>query len=633
MSRLHAAALAALVMVAAGAPAFAYKWQEGREAFDKGDYPLAIFIWTDASVAQDKSNVNDPRYYSWLATAYRLSGDNRKAVETVQRGLRLNPNDGDMQWTLGSAQLALGQPGEALVAAKAAIAAQPQDPACYKLLADVEFALGRYDDAITAAKRVNEIKPMPAAFYTIAACYLQKDDLDSGLDSVRKGLELAPQDPSLLEALGHLSIRAALFDEAAAAFAKAFEAGKSPEAQRWLALSRYLQGRYDEAIAMAVAMVADAEKGRIGISLSTLPAPYFVASVEPGSPAARAGILVGDWLYKVDGEKVAKAGMGSISNAKGLSPVEQVAEMISGPPGTKVSLKLGRRGKFLPYTVDVVREFLRPGAAAQGYALQSLCHRAEGESERATALAEKAVALKTDDSWARTARGFALIDAGKLDDALAVIGTDANQVEVPFRQVAQALCFARKGEVEKAAKIYDENRDMFDPRNVPLSRERAALITALAPLRQGHLDRARALEAEGKYAESLGEYDGALRLASDEQDAVTVRAALFAAAGKLPTPPELPEEARRHVVRGEVLIKDGNLKGALPEFTRAIRLAPYIPKLYYNAALLNGQLKRHGEAIRLMKIYLEAAPGAPDARGARDEIIRWELQLERQGKR
>ncbi len=70
---------------------------------------------------------------------------------------------------------------------------------------------------------------------------------------------------------------------------------------------------------------------------------------------------------------------------------------------------------------------------------------------------------------------------------------------------------------------------------------------------------------------------------------------------------------------------------ALPVWS--MRLAPYIPKLYYNAALLNGQLKRHGEAIRLMKIYLEAAPGAPDARAARDEIIRWELQLERQGKR
>lgn len=632
MSRFRAAAFAALVTAAAATPALAYKWQEGREAFDKGDYPLAIFIWTAASVAEHKSNVNDPRYYGWLAAAYRISGDYRMAVETVRRGLRLSPNDGDLQWTLGTAQLALGQPGEALVAAHAAIAAQPQDPACYKLLADVEFALGRWDDAITAAKRAVEIKPTPAAFYTIAACSLRKDDVENARDSVRKGLDLAPQDQSLLEALGHISIREALFNEAGSAFAKAFAAGRSPEAQRWLALSLYLQGRYDEVIAIAAAMVADAEKGRLGITLSTVPAPFYVGSVEPGSPAERAGIQVGDWLYKVDGEKVASAGMGSISNAKGVVAIERVTEMLSGAPGTQVTLRLARRGKLLPYTATVVRELLRAGAAARGYALQSLCFRAKGEPGRAAELAERAAALRSDDSWARTARGFALIDAGKPDDALAVIRTDADQVEVPFRQAAQALCFARKGEGVKAAKVYDESRDAFDPRNAPLWRERATLITTLAPLRQGHLDRARALEAEGKYAESLGEYDGALRLAGDEQDAAALRAALFAAAGRLPAPPELPEEARRHVVRGEVLIKDGDVKGALPEFTRAIRLAPYIPKLYYNAALLNGQLRRYGEAIRLMKVYLEAAPGAPDARAARDEIIRWELLLERRGK-
>ena len=225
-----------------------------------------------------------------------------------------------------------------------------------------------------------------------------------------------------------------------------------------------------------------------------------------------------------------------------------------------------------------------------------------------------------------------MIDAGKLDDALAVIRTNAHQVEVPFRQAAHALCLARKGELEKAAEIYDASRDASDPRNAPLSRERAALIAALAPLRQARLHRAKTLEAEGRYADSLREHEGALRLARDEQDAAALRAALFAAAGRLPTPPELPEEARRHVVRGEVLIKDGDLKGALPEFARAIRMAPYIPRLYYNAALLNGQLRRYDEAIRLMRIYLEAAPEAPDARTARDEIIRWELQAERRGK-
>ena len=56
--------------------------------------------------------------------------------------------------------------------------------------------------------------------------------------------------------------------------------------------------------------------------------------------------------------------------------------------------------------------------------------------------------------------------------------------------------------------------------------------------------------------------------------------------------------------------------------------APYVPKLYYNSALLNGQLRRYGEAMRLMKIYLQAAPTAPDRRTAEDEIYKWELLLE-----
>jgi hypothetical protein len=32
-----------------------------------------------------------------------------------------------------------------------------------------------------------------------------------------------------------------------------------------------------------------------------------------------------------------------------------------------------------------------------------------------------------------------------------------------------------------------------------------------------------------------------------------------------------------------------------------------------------------------MKIYLQAAPDAPNARAAKDEIIKWELMLEKKG--
>ena len=81
-------------------------------------------------------------------------------------------------------------------------------------------------------------------------------------------------------------------------------------------------------------------------------------------------------------------------------------------------------------------------------------------------------------------------------------------------------------------------------------------------------------------------------------------------------------------MRGELLIEEGNLKAALPEFTAALRLAPYVPKLCYNSALLNGQLKRYGEAMHLMKIYLQAAPSTPDKRAAEDQIYKWKLLLE-----
>jgi tetratricopeptide (TPR) repeat protein len=144
---------------------------------------------------------------------------------------------------------------------------------------------------------------------------------------------------------------------------------------------------------------------------------------------------------------------------------------------------------------------------------------------------------------------------------------------------------------------------------------------------------ARQLEAQGKYAESLPEYAQVLRYAASEQEASTLRAAMFAASGRMPTPPELPDDARRRVVRGETLLKDGMLDRALVEFNEALRIAPYVPKLYYNTALIYGQLKQYDQAIRQMRLYLLAAPEAPDARAAQDQITKWELQQEMEGKR
>jgi len=92
---------------------------------------------------------------------------------------------------------------------------------------------------------------------------------------------------------------------------------------------------------------------------------------------------------------------------------------------------------------------------------------------------------------------------------------------------------------------------------------------------------------------------------------------------------EVPEDARKYALRSEVLVKEGNFEQAATELKKAIQIAPYAARLYYNSALINAELKKYPEAIRHMKIYLKAAPDAPDARAAKDEIIKWEFMMEK----
>jgi tetratricopeptide (TPR) repeat protein len=196
-----------------------------------------------------------------------------------------------------------------------------------------------------------------------------------------------------------------------------------------------------------------------------------------------------------------------------------------------------------------------------------------------------------------------------------------------------AVLYARKGDMAKAQELYLAAANQIDPNCLPVAKEKDAFLALVQPMVNAHLTKAKQLDAQGKYAESLPEYAQALGYAANEQEASTLRAAMFAASGRMPTPPELPDDARRRVVRGETLLKDGMLDRALVEFNEALRIAPYVPKLYYNTALLYGQLKQYDQAIRQMHLYVLAAPEAPDARAAQDEITKWELQQEMEGKR
>jgi tetratricopeptide (TPR) repeat protein len=278
---------------------------------------------------------------------------------------------------------------------------------------------------------------------------------------------------------------------------------------------------------------------------------------------------------------------------------------------------------------------------ADDFGLLALMLNANGDREQALAMAQKAIGLDPNDFWAELAYGLVLEDSNRPGEALKALETPTTPSIVPMlearrqalRQIHRAVLYARKGDMAKAQEIYLAAASHIDPNCQPAMKEKDVFTAGVQPMVNTHLAKAKQLDAQGKYAESLPEYAQALSFAANEQEASTLRAAMFAASGKMPTPPEMPDDAHRHVVRGELLLNQGMLERGLAEFNEALRMAPYIPRMYYNTALIYGELKQYGQAIRHMHLYLTAAPEAPDARAAQDQITKWELQQELEGKR
>lgn len=87
--------------------------------------------------------------------------------------------------------------------------------------------------------------------------------------------------------------------------------------------------------------------GGLGIEIGTQDGmPKVIAPIE-GTPAARAGILTGDLITKIDGEPT-----------KGLSLNEAVKKM-RGEPGTAIDLTVERPGSDKPLEFHIVRETIK----------------------------------------------------------------------------------------------------------------------------------------------------------------------------------------------------------------------------------------------------------------------------------
>lgn len=100
--------------------------------------------------------------------------------------------------------------------------------------------------------------------------------------------------------------------------------------------------------------------------------------------------------------------------------------------------------------------------------------------------------------------------------------------------------------------------------------------------------------------------------------------------------PEIPEEARRHIIKAETLMKDAKQPSdydeVIAEYGQVRLLAPWWPALWYNRAVVREAQGQYTNAIFCLNNYLLTKPSEADARTAQDKIYALEAEQEKAAK-
>lgn len=148
---------------------------------------------------------------------------------------------------------------------------------------------------------------------------------------------------------------------------------------------------------------------------------------------------------------------------------------------------------------------------------------------------------------------------------------------------------------------------------------------------------AKEAEQAGKLRKALTHYVSALQSASEgSAKDQALREKIIALAQKVKPAPAVPEEAQKNLGRGiaafEIAKSPSDLTAAISEFKNAARAAPWWADAYFNLGLVQEKAGQFNAAMQSFKLYLLAAPSAPEAQDVRTRIYGLELKAERQQK-
>lgn len=161
-----------------------------------------------------------------------------------------------------------------------------------------------------------------------------------------------------------------------------------------------------------------------------------------------------------------------------------------------------------------------------------------------------------------------------------------------------------------------------------------ALAAAERKLVAADLAAAEKARSDGEARKALDLYMAALgRLTRGSEASRETRAAVVALARSMPEPPEIPEEARKHMVKSQFLLSRGAGRSQVEaEIQAALDAAPWWSDGYYNLGLIQGAQGRYKDAIASLRSFMAGSPDSPQAQAAQDKIYELEISQEQADK-
>ena len=97
-----------------------------------------------------------------------------------------------------------------------------------------------------------------------------------------------------------------------------------------------------------------------------------------------------------------------------------------------------------------------------------------------------------------------------------------------------------------------------------------------------------------------------------------------------PKPPVSDEVTKKRLL-AEDAVEQKNFDAAAGYYRAGVTLDPTWAPGWFNAALINAELKNYADAAFDMKHYLILVPDAPDAAAAKEKVLLWEAKAEQAG--